>query len=180
MSALIPEITTAGLAAVFSQSNLGFSAEVTHIALGDFGRSPDKSETKLVNERVRLKIADGERINDHQIHVTALADGDTEFWIKEVGFILSDGTMLALWSDTQPLAYKSAQVPLFLAFDLALNALPAESVTVQGTGANLSLAVFTENFIANAISTIKTQKCVIQNAHSLMNINERMMKLENL
>ncbi len=154
MSALIPVITNIGLKKVFSDNNTGLTAEITHIALGDSGRSPSKNEISLANERMRIPIADGERITDHQIHLTALADGDTEFWVKEVGFILSDGTMLAVWSDTQPLAYKSAQVPLLLAFDLALEALPAQSVTVVGTGANLSLAATGEQFAAQAAASI--------------------------
>lgn len=154
MSALIPVITTKGLAAVFSQTNTGLSAEITHIALGDSGRNPSKNEIGLVNERMRISVADGMRVDDHQIHITGLADGDTEFWVKEIGFILSDGTMLAVWADTQPLAYKSAQVPLLLAFDLALAALPAQSVTVVGTGANLSLAATGEQFAAQAAASV--------------------------
>lgn len=156
MSTLLPVITDAGLKRVFSDSNTGIAAQITHIALGDSGRSPSKNEISLANERMRIPISDGERITDHQIHVTALADGDTEFWVKEVGFILSDGTMLAVWSDTQPLAYKSAQVPLLLAFDLALEALPAQSVTVEGTGANLSLAATGEQFANQAAAIIQT------------------------
>jgi len=154
VSALIPVITTKGLAAVFSQTNAGFAAEITHIALGDSGRTPSKNEIGLVREKMRIPIADGQRINDTQIHVTALADGATEFWVREIGFILSDGTMLAVWSDSQPLAYKSAAVPLLLAFDLVLAALPAQSVTVQGTGANLSLAAWGEHQAANAAAAV--------------------------
>lgn len=153
-NALIPVITTKGLAAVFNGQNTGVSAEITHIALGDNGRTPSKNEVSLVNERMRIPIADGERIDDHQIHVTGLADGNTEFWVREIGFILSDGTMLAVWSDTDPLAYKSAEVPLLLAFDLVLAALPANSVNIIGTGANLSLAAWGEQLAATATANV--------------------------
>lgn len=152
--ALIPVITTRGLAAVFNAQNTGLSAEITHIALGDHGRTPSKNEVGLVNERMRIAIADGERIDDHQIHLTGLADGDTEFWVREIGFILKDGTMLAVWSDTDPLAYKSAEVPLLLAFDLVLAALPANSVNIIGTGANLSLAAWGEQLTAVAAANV--------------------------
>ncbi|HCE1515536.1 TPA: phage tail protein [Vibrio parahaemolyticus] len=152
--ALIPVITTRGLAAVFNAPNTGLSAEITHIALGDHGRTPSKNEVGLVNERMRIAIADGERIDDHQIHLTGLADGDTEFWVREIGFILKDGTMLAVWSDTDPLAYKSSEVPLLLAFDLVLAALPANSVNVIGTGANLSLAAWGEQLVKVAAANI--------------------------
>ncbi|MFL0830061.1 phage tail-collar fiber domain-containing protein [Vibrio parahaemolyticus] len=152
--ALIPVITTRGLAAVFNAQNTGLSAEITHIALGDHGRTPSKNEVGLVNERMRIAIADGERIDDYQIHLTGLADGDTEFWVREIGFILKDGTMLAVWSDTDPLAYKSAEVPLLLAFDLVLAALPANSVNIIGTGANLSLAAWGEQLAAVAAANV--------------------------
>lgn len=150
----MPVITTKGLSAVFNAQSDGVSARITHIALGEHGRTPSKNELALTKERMRIQIADGERVDDHQIHLTALADGSTEFWVKEIGFFLEDGTMLAVWSSTQPLAYKSALVPLLLAFDLKLEALPAQSVTVVGTGANLSLAAFGEPIVANAAAAI--------------------------
>ncbi len=153
-TALIPVITTKGLAAVFNAQNDGVAAKITHIGLGEHGRTPSKNELALTSERMRVPIADGQRIDDHQIHVTALADGETEFWVKEIGFFLEDGTMLAVWSATQPLAYKSAMVPLLLGFDLKLEALPAQSVTVVGTGANLSLAAWGEQFTANSAATV--------------------------
>ncbi|MCF1459043.1 MAG: phage tail protein, partial [Shewanella sp.] len=127
---LIPVITTRGLAAVFNAQNDGVSARITHIAFGDHGHIASKDDLSLDNERLRVPVADGERISDHQIHVSALADDEKEFWIKEVGFFLEDGTMLAIWASSEPLAYKSKAIPLLLGFDLALEALPAQSVTV--------------------------------------------------
>ncbi|PMN73152.1 phage tail protein [Enterovibrio norvegicus] len=151
---LIPVITTRGLAAVFNGQNTGLSAEITHIALGEHGRTPSKNEVGLTKERMRIPVADGARIDDHQIHLTGLADGETEFWVREIGFMLADGTMLAVWSDTNPLAYKSAEVPLLLALDLVLAALPANSVNVTGTGANLSLAAWGEQLATVAAANV--------------------------
>ncbi|MGM0535545.1 MAG: phage tail protein [Pseudomonadota bacterium] len=155
MTALVPIITLDGINAVFNAQGDGVAARITHIALGDHGRAPDPGESALVNERRRIPIADGERTGDQQIHVTGVVDGDgPEFWVREVGFVLDDGTLLALWSDTRPLAYVSNSVPLLLAFDLRLEALPAESVTVEGTGANLSLAAWGEQYTANAAALV--------------------------
>ncbi len=177
-NALIPVITTRGLAAVFNGQNTGVNAEITHIALGDHGRTPSKNEVGLVSEKMRIPIADGERIDEHQIHVTGLADGDKEFWVREIGFILADGTMLAVWSDTDPLAYKSAEVPLLLAFDLALEALPAGSVEITSTGANLSLAAYTDKFICTATHSINAQTGVIKNAHWNLTLSEKLRAME--
>lgn len=177
-TALIPVITTKGLAAVFNAQNDGVAAKITHIGLGEHGRTPSKNELALTSERMRVPIADGQRIDEHQIHVTALADGETEFWVKEIGFFLEDGTMLAVWSATQPLAYKSAMVPLLLGFDLKLEALPAGSVTVTGTGANLSLAAYSDKFISNATHSIKAQVGVIKNAHWNLKLSEKLRLTE--
>jgi len=142
---LTPVITDAGLQAVFNAQNTGITLDITHIALGDNGYTPTNSRTLLQHEVARFPIADGTRVSNTQVHLTALADGVTEFWVREVGFLLSDGTLLAVWSDpTQALAFKSNGVDLLLAFDLVLSALPANSVTVQGTGQSLNLVLAEE------------------------------------
>lgn len=175
--ALTPVITNKGLAAIFSAQNDGFAAQITEIRLGEHGRTPSKSELGLTQEKMRIDVADGERVGDYQIHLTGLASGDTEFWVREVGFYLSDGTMFAVWSDENPLAYKSALVDLLLAFDLVLEVLPAQSVTVVGTGANLSLAAWGEQFIASVTQGIVNGTCAIKNAHNTMRLNEKIRVL---
>lgn len=178
MSILIPVITDDGLAAVFNASNSGLSADITHMALGDHGRTPDSQEKGLVNERMRIAIAEGERIDPHQIHVVGLAEGDVDFWVKEIGFVLSDGTFLAIWSDTKPLAFKSSAVPLLLAFDLVLAALPAESVNVIGSGMGLSLAAYADKFISNAAAAIGAHAGVVKSAHLNMQLSEKIRLME--
>lgn len=135
---LIPMITSAGLAAVFNATDNGLEAVITEIALGDVAWSPDDTAAALQNEVVRLPVA-GERISDKQIHLSAVENGTTEYWVREVGFYLDDGTLLCIWSvEDAVLAYKSADVDLLFSLDLVLDALPANSVTVDGTaGFNL-------------------------------------------
>lgn len=155
MTALTPTLTLAGLNAVFNAEGDGLQARITHMVLGDQGRTPSPSHTSLGNQRRRIAIADGEKTADRQLHITGVVDGDgPEFWVREVGFELEDGTLLALWSSTQPLAYVSNNVPLLLAFDLRLDALPADSVTIVTTGTNLSLAAWGEQYTANATATV--------------------------
>lgn len=160
LAALIPVITNAGLSAAFTADNTGIAGKITHIALGDVGRTPSKTETKLKNELLRIPIADGQRLGDFQIHLTALADTGPAFWVREVGFILEDGTLFALWSDTNPLAYKSegGVVPLLLAFDLVLSAIPAGTITVEGTDSNLSLGAWAESFISASSASIDNMR----------------------
>ena len=109
---------------------------------GEAAYTPHQGLVRLQAERARYPIADGKAVSSTQVHLTALADGTAEFWVREVGFYLADGTCLAIWSDpARPLAYKAAGVDLLLAYDLVLSALPPGSVTVQSTGAGLSLAM---------------------------------------
>lgn len=142
---LQPLITKAGLAAIWRADNTGVAAEITHIVLGTTGYTPANTQTALRNQVGKYAISDGQRLSDSLIHVTAVADDAKAFWVREVGFLLSDGTLLAVWSHpTEALTYKSANAELLLAYDLSLTALPANSVTITSTGAGLNLTLSAE------------------------------------
>lgn len=142
MTALVPQITLAGLQAAWNATNTGISAEITHVGLGSGGYLPSPNQTALESEQHRIQVAGGTLAGPTQIHLTAMDNSGLEFWVREVGFYLADGTLFAVWSSTDgPLAYKSATLPLVVAFDLDLSALPADSITVSTTGTlNLFLA----------------------------------------
>ncbi|PRP72447.1 phage tail protein [Chromobacterium amazonense] len=142
---LIPIILDSGLKAIQLASQDGVQLRITHVALGDAGYAPSAGQTMLKRERARYPIADGKSEGPRQLHLTALADDDKEFWIREVAFILEGGQPLAIWSHpTQALAYKQAGMQLLLAYDLALSGVPADCVTVQSTGAGLNLSLAEE------------------------------------
>lgn len=139
---LQPVITTAGLSAIWRADNTGIAAEITHIGLGTSGYTPSKTQTALRTRKGLYPVSDGEKLSATLLHLTAVADDALEYWVKEVGFYLSDGTLLAVWSDpTTALAYKSPTAQLLLAYDLSLEALPADSVTITSTGAGLNLSL---------------------------------------
>ncbi|MFR0674644.1 phage tail protein [Enterobacterales bacterium AW_CKDN230030176-1A_HGKHYDSX7] len=140
---LQPVITKKGLAAIWSVTSTGLSAEITHIALGTAGYTPTNEQTGLRAQVAKYPIAGGERLSDSLIHLTAVADGPAAFWVREIGFLLADGTLLAVWSHpTDALTYKPANTDLLLAYDLSVAALPPDSVTIvtSPAGLNLSLA----------------------------------------
>ncbi|GEM_PF-301286 len=140
---LQPVITKKGLAAIWNATSTGLSAEITHIALGTAGYDPTNDQSALRAQAAKYPIAGGERLSGSLIHLTALADGPAAFWVREIGFLLADGTLLAVWSHpTEALTYKPANTDLLLAYDLSLTALPADSVTIVSSpaGLNLSLA----------------------------------------
>jgi hypothetical protein len=139
---LQPVITKAGLGAVWNETNTGLSAQITHVVLGTAGYTPNNEQKSLRAQVAKYPIAGGERLSGTLIHLTALADGNAEFWVREIGFVLADGTLLAVWSHpTEILTYKAAGTDLLLAYDLSLSALPADSVTIVSSAAGLNLTL---------------------------------------
>lgn len=139
---LQPVTTKAGLAAIWRADKTGLAAEITHIVLGTSGYTPSADQKSLMAQTAKYPISGGERLGNTQIHLTAVADGDRAFWVREIGFLLSDGTLLAVWSHpTEALAYKPAGTDLLLAYDLSLAALPANSVTIVSGAAGLNLTL---------------------------------------
>lgn len=165
-NALNPVITESGLAAIINATNNGLSATITHVALGNLsyevGKNSDglSTQTQLRSERQRVTIADGRRASDHQIDLSFIADGPEEFWVREIGFYLSDGTLLSVWSDeTRALAWKSASVPLIVGLELVLATLPAESVNIVAGEVPLQLILTKElAAIGTAISNLQLEQ----------------------
>ena len=141
-TALQPVITKAGLAAVFNATRTGLAAEITHVVLGDRAYTPSADQIVLGRQLAKYPIVGGEKLSSTLLHLTAVADGESAFYVREIGFLLSDGTLFAVWSSTtEVLAYKAAGIDLLLAYDLSLAALPANSVTINSIGAGLSLSL---------------------------------------
>ena len=159
MTPLVPKITDAGLRAIINAQADGLEARISHVALGDAkGYVPSGSETALRRERVRVPIGGGERIAPHELRVEAIVDDGPSFWMREVGFLLDDGTLFALWSDPDtPLAYKTAGVPLAIAYYLALQGVPPDSVNITVSGPTVNLTV-DGPIIALATSVIALQR----------------------
>lgn len=133
MSAINPTLTRVGLRAVFNASDDGLSAKITHIALGSSRYTPTGSETALKTERARISVAGGRYVDDHRIEISALLDGSSGFTVAEVGLILEDGTLLAVWSDPDtPLAAYTPGVPIALGCFLAITQLPTGSLKISG------------------------------------------------
>lgn len=142
---LQPVITKAGLRAIWRPDNTGLAAEITHVVVGTAGYTPSNTQTALRNQVAKIPISDGEKLSDTLLHVTAVADGPQAYWVREIGFLLADGTLLAVWSHAADvLAYKPADADLLLAYDLSLTALPPGSVTITSTGAGLNLTLAEE------------------------------------
>ncbi len=120
-----------------------------------------------------MPVAGGAWVGDFTIHMTALLDDGPSFWVREVGIVLSDGTLLAVWSHaTTPLVYKTAGVPIVTAFDLSLEALPASAVTVAAGDIDLTLFFGAEFARLGA--------AVLGNSSRILAQGERVAALEGL
>lgn len=147
MDALIPIITNAGLQATINASEDGVEAKITHIAFGDAGGNAGRynasaTQTGLVRERVRIPVGGGQRVSPFEIAIEALLDTGPTFTINEVGFVLEDGTFLAIWASSEfSLAVKTAGIPMALVYNLALSGIPPGSVNISISGPNVNISI---------------------------------------
>ncbi len=152
---ITPTITTQGLRSIFDAHQAGLNLELTHIALGSGAYTPEDTQTALQDEKQRVMIAGGEVQGDTQIHITALLDGDSEYWASEVGFYAGD-ILFAVYSHPEnKIAWKNGNFAMMVGFDLSLDAVPPDVVTINVNGEdnmNLSLA---SPMITNAANHIK-------------------------
>ena len=132
---LDPILTDAGLAALQNSDATGIAAKITHIALGDVGATPIPSVQALQNERLRVACFSGGITGNRQITLTAnVAAGTPEFFVKEIGFFLEDGTLFAFWSHPeQALGYRSQTTPWFFKFVLSWNVAGTVDVVFDTT-----------------------------------------------
>lgn len=192
MSELQPVITKAGLSAVWRKDKTGLAAQITHVVIGTAGYTPANTQTALRNQVAVYPISDGETLSSTLLHVTAVADGPQAIWVREIGYLLSDGTLFAVWAHaTDVLAYKPAGNKLLLAYDLSLTALPPDSVTITSTGAGLNLSLSEElaalatASIADMLRGLERQDVVESQARlhqleggQIANLMDRMRKAE--
>ncbi|MEL8055044.1 MAG: phage tail protein [Pseudomonadota bacterium] len=171
MSALIPVLTNAGLAAAVNASSNGLQITVTEVALGNYGYSVDVNaagraiQTELRNEIQRVELQSATNIDSYSVELGFIAEGTPNFWVREFGFYLDDGTLFAVWSDpNNALAFKSEDNPLIVGFELSLTALPPGTVAFEANGPPLELlntgqlAVVTEAVARNAIQSFNQNK----------------------
>ena len=129
---LKPTITSAGLQALINADNNGLDAQITAVGLGQAGYTPSNSRTRLSSEVHRIGLHSGKRVASNQLHLNVIDNSSHEFWVREVGFYLQDGTLFAVYSSPdKALAYKATDVDLLLAFDLSIEAASADKINID-------------------------------------------------
>lgn len=147
---LVPTITRAGLAACRNAQGTGLLATIDRIVIGRgvagpsgfVGYVPTGGETALKGEMARVPILQGAHIGGIAgaapigfrilAEVPPLVPPAASYPVNEVGFLLSDGTLLAVWSSPTAVLHFMTQLASFeLALDLILTALPTASLAIS-------------------------------------------------
>ena len=150
----------------------GLSARLSHVSIGDVAHQPDPSLQALINERQRSEITQSVDIGGNQIQLAARFSGPEEFPIREIGFWLDTGTLLAIVSEpNRNLSFKTRDGTAIQPFTLDLSALPRDSVQVVVGTENLNILITGE---MASIGTAFIQSCLSQIA-----LTQRISKLEN-
>ncbi|MDK1312887.1 phage tail protein [Pseudoalteromonas ardens] len=182
MSIYTPIITQAGINAAVNAQTHGIQLEIGRIGVGDKGYVPNRTQTRLKNERNNVPVSDGRVVGDGQFHLSGIFTDDTQYAVREVGFYLNDHsddaqkTLFAIWSHPEHvLFYQTPVARVVQGFDLTLTAVPYEHLTVNTSG-DLNL-FYTPEFVAMteaqtnmAIAHIKANKREIK-------LNRRFLKL---
>ncbi|UIP28893.1 phage tail protein [Photobacterium sp. TLY01] len=145
MTTPVVQYTKAGLAELISAKNQGIKGAIKWIAAGSRSYTPSAGQTRLYDEKQREPVSDWEDISPTQIRMAAAFKGNKEYEVREVGFFLESGTLLAVYSvPGELLAYKSANASWLQKFTLDISPLPTNSVMVELGTENLNLLITEE------------------------------------
>ncbi|MEL6113767.1 phage tail protein [Photobacterium sp. SP02] len=177
MNSPIVQYTNAGLAELISARNQGIKGAIKWIAAGDKSYQPSAEQTRLQNEKQRELISDWEELSQTQLRMAAVFKGNLEYEVREVGFFLESGTLLAVYSAPATLlTYKSANASWIQKFTLDISPLPTQSITVVVGTENINL-MMVEELATSTAAFIQSQTTQIHIAHEQLRISERLRQL---
>ena len=146
-----PVITEAGFAAALAAKTGGFAVDITHVAVGSSGyvvptnANGKATQTALFGEQQRVAIQDAREVGNGQTDISFVVEGEGDYFIKEVGFFLDDGTLFAIASHpTQGLIWKSSISRAAIALELVLEAVDPSSINIVSVGPPLQLLMTKE------------------------------------
>ncbi len=133
--------------------------DITHVAVGSSGYvvptngNGKATQTVLFGERQRVEIQDAREVGNGQTDISFVVEGAGDYFIKEVGFFLDDGTLFAIASHpTQGLIWKSSISRAAIALELVLEAVDPSSINIVAAGPPLQLLLTKEIAILSTIA----------------------------
>lgn len=115
------KITTAGRAKLVNDPNTGTNPVlISHIGLTSTGFTPTAAMTQLPGEFKRMTSFGGKSVAADTIHVTLQDSGAEKYTLRGFGLYLSDGTLFALYGQTDAIMEKASISTLLLSADVVL------------------------------------------------------------
>lgn len=166
------KITRAGLSAMIAANNNGLQGLISHLAIGHgvqltspanagTGYEPTGLETALRNEFQRKPFGNGTRLGTNSFVLETAFDGTAQGWINEIGLIMTDGTLFAVWSDTVPLMFKASNVQTLVAVTTVFEGLPADAIDMVVAAPSLNLT-FVFSLARLAAEDLRVKRRLIQ------------------
>ncbi len=151
-------LTTAGKAAIVNANNTGTAPVVIdRVGVGSASWTPTAAATALNTEIKKISAVGGGAVAADTIHVTAQDSSSDAYTVKEVGLFLTDGTLLAVYSQATAIITKGADTVALIATDLVITGVPAGSVTVGDTTFDYPQATETVKGVAELATTAEAQ-----------------------
>ncbi|NKI68095.1 hypothetical protein GN109_01575 [Collimonas pratensis] len=123
-------ITNAGRAALVNAEHNGTAPlKITEIGITAAVFTAGKETTALPGEIKRLSTISGEVVAPDTLHVTIRDDGTDTYTVRGIGYWLSNGVLLGVYSQPDPILQKSTQSMMLLAADVVFTDIKATSLT---------------------------------------------------
>lgn len=151
-------LTNAGKAAIVAANNTGTNpVTINRVGVGSASWTPTAAATALNTEIKKITAIGGAAVANDTIHVTASDTSSDVYIVKEIGLFLTDGTLLAVYSQSTAIITKGADTVALIAADLVITGLPAGSVTVGDVTFDYPQATESVKGVAEIATTSEAQ-----------------------
>jgi hypothetical protein len=151
-------LTNAGKAAIVAANNTGTNpVTINRVGVGSASWTPTAAATALNTEIKKISAIGGAAVANDTIHVTASDTSSDVYIVKEIGLFLTDGTLLAVYSQSAAIITKGEETVALIAADLVITGLPAGSVTVGDVTFDYPQATESVKGVAEIATTSEAQ-----------------------
>lgn len=148
-------VTNAGLAAVVAANKSGTNkVTINKAGLGTGKYTPAGNRTAMYAKFKDLSTIAGGGIDANTIHVEIRDESTDSYTVYELGLFLSDGTLFAIASSTEPFMQKASGSVGIIACDIRLADVSVENITFGATNFSVPQATETTAGVAE-IATLE-------------------------
>lgn len=148
-------VTNAGLAAVVNANRSGTNkVTISKAGLGTGKYTPAANRTQMYAKFKEIATIAGGGIDTYTIHVEVRDESTDVYTVYELGLYLSDGTLFAIASSSEPLLQKAAGSVGVIVCDIRLSDVSVENITFGATNFSVPQATETTAGVAE-IATLE-------------------------